>query len=151
MNIRPARVRDVKEMHDLVEKYANNKEMLHRSLNAMYENIQEFVVLEHENKIIGCGALHVSWVDLAEIKALAIAEDFKGKGFGRKIVEKLHENARYLGIEKVFALTFKQEFFKKLGYSVISKEMLPHKIWSECVNCYLFPDCGEVSLIMSMN
>ncbi|MDR3124582.1 MAG: N-acetyltransferase [Endomicrobium sp.] len=150
MNIRAAKVADVKEMHDLIKHYADNKEMLHRSLNAMYESIQEFVVLEHENRVIGCGALHVSWVDLAEVKALAVSEDFKGKGFGRKIVEKLHENAKYLGIEKVFTLTFKPEFFKKLGYSVISKEMLPHKIWSECVNCYLFPDCGEVALLKSI-
>ncbi|MDR2066487.1 MAG: N-acetyltransferase [Endomicrobium sp.] len=150
MNIRSAKVADVKEMHDLIEHYADNKEMLHRSLNAIYESIQEFVVLEHENRIIGCGALHVSCVDLAEVKALAVSEDFQGKGFGRKIVEKLHENAKYLGIEKVFTLTFKPEFFKKLGYSVISKEMLPHKIWSECVNCYLFPDCGEVPLLISI-
>ncbi|MDR1244009.1 MAG: N-acetyltransferase [Endomicrobium sp.] len=151
MNIRSAKVADVKQMHNLIEHYADNKEMLHRSLNAIYESIQEFVVLEHENRIIGCGALHVSCVDLGEVKALAVSEDFKGKGFGRKIVEKLHENAKYLGIEKVFTLTFKPEFFKKLGYSVISKEMLPHKIWSECVNCYLFPDCGEVPLLISMN
>jgi amino-acid N-acetyltransferase len=151
MNIRAAKITDVKEIHKLVEYYANNKEMLHRSLNAIYEDIQEFVVLEHENKIIGCGALHVSWVDLAEVKALAIREDFQGKGFGRKIVEKLHENAKYLGIEKVFTLTFKPEFFKKLGYSVIPRETLPHKIWSECVNCYLFPDCGEVPLLIYMN
>ncbi|MDR3256268.1 MAG: N-acetyltransferase [Endomicrobium sp.] len=150
MNIRPAKVTDVKEIHKLVEHYANNKEMLHRSLNAIYENIQEFIVLEYEGKIIGCGALHVSWEDLAEVKALAIAEEFKGQGFGRKIVEKLQENAKELGIQKVFSLSFKPEFFKKLGYIVIPKEMLPHKIWSECVNCYLFPDCGEVPLLISL-
>ncbi|MDR1418571.1 MAG: N-acetyltransferase [Endomicrobium sp.] len=150
MNIRPAKVIDVKKIYSLVNHYADNKEMLHRSLNAIYENIQEFVVLEYENTIVGCGALHVSWSDLAEVKALAVSESFKGKGFGRKIVEKLHENAKYLGIEKVFTLTFKPEFFKKLGYSVIPKETLPHKIWSECVNCHLFPDCGEVPLMISM-
>jgi amino-acid N-acetyltransferase len=150
MNIRPAKVTDVKEIHALVEHYANNKEMLHRSLNVIYENIQEFVVLENDGKIIACGALHVSWEDLAEVKALAVAEEFKGQGLGRKIVEKLQENAKNLGIYKVFSLSFKPEFFKKLGYIVIPKEMLPHKIWSECVNCYLFPDCGEIPLLLNL-
>ncbi|MDR3071326.1 MAG: N-acetyltransferase [Endomicrobium sp.] len=150
MNIRPAKVTDVKEIHNLVEYYANNKKMLHRSLSAIYENIQEFVVLENENKIIGCGALHVSWEDLAEVKALAVAEQFKRQGFGKKIVEILQENAKKLEINRVFALSFTPEFFIKLGYTVVSREMLPHKIWNECVNCHLFPDCGEVPLIVSI-
>ncbi|GHT66517.1 acetyltransferase [Endomicrobiia bacterium] len=150
MNLRSAKVTDVKEMHKLVERYANNKEMLHRSLNAVYENIQEFVVLENEGKIVGCGALHVSWSDLAEVKALAVAEEFKRQGLGRKIVEKLQENAIALGIYKIFTLTFKPEFFIKLGYKVILKETLPRKIWNECINCYLFPDCGEVPLLISL-
>jgi amino-acid N-acetyltransferase len=151
MEIRPAKVSDAKGMHAIVEHYANNKEMLHRSLNAIYENIQEFVVLEREGDVIACGALHVSWEDLAEIKALAVVEEYKGQGIGTKIVEKLQENAKKLGIRKVFTLTFKPEFFKKLGYVEIHKEMLPHKIWTECVNCYMFPDCGEVPLLFSLN
>jgi amino-acid N-acetyltransferase len=150
MDIRPAKVTDVKEIHKLVERYANNKEMLHRSLSAVYEDIQEFVVLENEGCIVGCGALHVSWNDLAEVKALAIAEEFKKQGLGRKIVERLQKNAVALGIHKVFTLTFKPEFFKKLGYEEISRETLPHKIWRECVDCYLFPDCGEVPLLISL-
>ncbi|MCL2145212.1 MAG: N-acetyltransferase [Endomicrobia bacterium] len=152
MKIRPAKVTDVKEMHKLVEFYADNKEMLHRSLNSIYENIQEYVVMENEDgKIAACGALHVAWEDLAEIKALAVSEKYKGLGIGRKIVQKLQKNAADLGIGKVFALSFKPEFFIKLGYKVIPKETLPHKIWSECINCHLFPDCGEVPLLISIN
>jgi len=150
MKIRQAKVTDVKEMHKLVEFYANNGEMLHRSLNTMYENIQEYIVVEDKNKIIGCGALHVSWEDLAEIKALAVSEKYKKKGIGKKIVQTLQKNAQNLGINKVFALSFKPEFFIKLGYKVIPKETLPHKIWSECVNCHLFPDCGEVPLLIEL-
>jgi amino-acid N-acetyltransferase len=150
VNIRPAKVFDVKGIHTLVEHYANNKEMLHRPLNAIYENIQEFVILENDNKIIGCGSLHVSWEDLAEIKALAVSEEYKMQGLGRKIVGKLQDNAKELGVQKVFSLSFKPEFFKKLGFIEIPKEMLPRKIWSECVNCYLFPDCGEVPLLFSL-
>jgi amino-acid N-acetyltransferase len=151
MNIRPAKVSDVKGIHALVEHYANNKEMLHRSLNAIYENVQEFVVLEKEGQVIACGSLHVSWEDLAEVKALAVAEEHKAQGIGRKIVERLQENAKALGIKKIFTLTFKPDFFKKIGYVEIPKEILPHKIWSECVNCYLFPDCGEVPLLFPIS
>jgi amino-acid N-acetyltransferase len=151
MDIRPAKVSDVKGIHALVEYYANNKEMLHRSLNAIYENIQEFVVLENDGKVIACGALHVSWEDLAEIKALAVSEEYKRQGIGKEMVERLQKNAKELGIQKIFTLTFKPEFFKKLGYVETPKEMLPHKIWSECVNCYLFPDCGEVPLLHSLH
>lgn len=151
MKIRPAKVTDVKEIHKLVESYANKNEMLHRSLNSIYENIQEYVVIENEEgKIIACGALHVSWEDLAEIKALAVSEKYKGQGFGRKIVKKLESNADDLGVSKVFALSFKPDFFIKLGYKVIPKESLPHKIWNECINCHLFPDCGEVPLLISL-
>jgi amino-acid N-acetyltransferase len=150
MNIRPARVTDVKEIHKLVEYHANNKEMLHRSLSAIYENIQEFVVLENEGKIVGCAALHVSWENLAEIKALVVSDQYKEQGFGRKIVEILQENAKKLGVSRVFVLSFKPKFFMKLGYEIIPKETLPHKIWSECINCHLFSECGEIPLLITL-
>ncbi|MDR2436521.1 MAG: N-acetyltransferase [Endomicrobium sp.] len=151
MDIRSAKVSDVKGIYALIEHYANNKEMLHRSLSAIYENLQDFVVLEKEGQVIACGSLHVSWEDLAEIKALAVTEEYKGQGIGTKIVERLQGNAKDLGIKKVFTLTFKPDFFKKLGYVQIPKEILPHKVWNECVNCYLFPDCGEVPLLFSLS
>lgn len=151
MKIRPAKVQDVKQMHKIIEFYADNKEMLHRSLNSIYENIQEYVVAEEKGKIIACGALHVSWDDLAEVKALAVEKSYARKGIGTKIVKTLEQNALALGIYATFALSFKPEFFKKMGYEVISREILPQKIWSECINCHLFPDCGEVPLIKELS
>jgi len=150
MIIRPAKVTDVKQMHKIVEFYADNKEMLHRSLNSIYENIQEYIVAEEDGKVIACGALHVAWEDLAEVKALAVAPEHRRKKLGTQIVAHLQENAKALGVKKVFSLSFKPDFFIKLGYSVIPKEMLPHKIWSECINCHLFPDCGEVPLLINL-
>ena len=152
MKIRPAKVSDVKEMHKLVEFYADRKEMLHRSLNSIYENIQEYIVAQDDNgKIAACGALHVSWDNLAEVKALAVSEEYTRQGLGTKIVLQLEENAKTLGIGKVFSLSFKPDFFiNKLGYHVIPKETLPHKIWNECINCHLFPDCGEVPLLKEL-
>ncbi|MCX5781875.1 MAG: N-acetyltransferase [Elusimicrobia bacterium] len=146
MKIRSAKMSDVKQMHALVEYYANKKEMLHRPLNDMYENIQEFAICEDKGKIVGCGALHVSWEDLAEIKALAIAQNYQKKGIGSKLVVTLEKRAKELGIKKIFALTFKPSFFLKQGYKKIKRDELPHKIWGECVKCHLFPDCGEVPL-----
>ena len=151
MNIRPAKVQDVKQMQKIIEFYADNKEMLHRSLNSIYENIQEYIVAEKESKVIACGALHVNWEDLAEVKALAVSREFVRKGIGREIVKTLEKNAINLGIHSTFALSFKPEFFKNLGYEIISREVLPQKIWSECINCHLFPDCGEVPLIKDLS
>jgi len=150
MKIRPAKVQDVKQIHRIVEFYADNKEMLHRSLNSIYENIQEYVVAEHNKKVVACGALHVTWDDLAEVKALAVEKTYARKGIGTKIVKTLEKNAVELGIFTTFALSFKPEFFKKIGYEIISKEVLPQKIWSECINCHLFPDCGEIPLIKDL-
>jgi amino-acid N-acetyltransferase len=147
MKIRAAKVSDVKQIHKIIEFYADREEMLHRSLNAIYENLQEFIVVEEKRKIIACGALHVSWEDLAEIKALAVLKGKTKKGLGKQIVSELEKNAESLGIRKTFALTFKPKFFKKIGYKLIPKESLPHKIWNECINCHLFPDCGEVPLL----
>ncbi|MCL2388878.1 MAG: N-acetyltransferase [Elusimicrobia bacterium] len=147
MKIRPAKVTDVKNIHVLVEEHANRKEMLHRSLNSIYENIQEYIVAEAKGEIIACGALHVSWEDLAEIKALAVSDGYKRRGIGKKIVTRLEKNAKALEVKKVFALSFKPAFFKKLKYKIIPKEALPHKIWSECIHCYMFPNCGEVPLL----
>ncbi|MCR4663697.1 MAG: N-acetyltransferase [Endomicrobiaceae bacterium] len=151
MKIRPAKVQDVKQMHRTIEFYADNKEMLHRSLNSIYENIQEYVVAEYKGKIIGCGALHVSWDNLAEVKALAVEKTYARQGIGTKIVKTLEQNALGLGIFTTFALSFKPAFFQKMGYEVISREVLPQKIWSECINCHLFPDCGEVPLIKDLS
>lgn len=150
MKIRSAKVSDVKAMHALIGFYAERKEMLPRPVNDIYENIQEFVVAEDKGKVVGCCALHVSWEDLAEIKALAIAENYQKKGIGTKLVLSLHKKARELGVKKVFALTFKPHFFLRLGYAQITREKLPHKIWGECIKCPLFPDCGEIPLIRSL-
>lgn len=148
--IRQAKISDVKPMHALIGYYADRKEMLHRPLNDIYENIQEFIVAESGSKVVGCCALHVSWEDLAEIKALAISHDYQGKGIGTKLVLACQKKAKVLGVNKTFALSFKPEFFEKLGYYRIAREKLPHKIWGECVKCPLFPDCGETPLMYDL-
>jgi amino-acid N-acetyltransferase len=150
MKIRPAKVGDVKAIHGLIGFYAERKEMLPRPINDLYENIQELMVAEDKGKVVGCCALHVSWEDLAEVKALAVDQHYHHKGIGTRIVTILEKRAKELGVNRVFALTFKPPFFKQLGYKVIKREALPHKIWGECVKCHLFPDCGETPLIKDL-
>ena len=146
--IRNAKVKDVKAMQLLINHYAQNREMLPRSLNDIYENLQEYVVAEANGKVVACCALHISWEDLAEVKALAVAEGFMKKGIGSKLVLECHKKALELGVNEVFCLTYKPKFFVNLKYKQISRDKLPHKVWGECVKCPHFPDCGEVPLLI---
>lgn len=150
MLIRKAKVKDVPEMQALINQYADKGELLPRSLNQLYENLREFILMEDDGCIIGTCALHICWGDLAEIKALVINECNQGKGHGRTLVQFCMDEARELGIEKVFALTYKPEFFKKIGYRDIDKSELPQKVWTECINCVKFPNCGESAVIREL-
>jgi len=145
--IRKARISDIKELHKLINFYAERGEMLPRSLNELYENIRDFLVFEEKGKILGCCALHVSWEDLAEMKSLAVKPGYTGKGIGRKLIEVCLKETEVLGIKKVFALTFTPEYFEKRGFRKIEKDELPHKIWSECINCPKFPNCEEIAML----
>lgn len=124
--------------------------MLPRSLNELYENIRDFWVAEENKKIIGCCALHVSWDNLAEIKSLAIQKNRQGRGLGRKLVSTCLQEAKELGTKQIFVLTYKTDFFKKLGFKRIKNTSLPHKIWAECINCCKFPNCQEVAMVRQL-
>lgn len=148
--IRKARVTDVEAVQKLINSFAEKNAMLPRALSAIYENIRDFVVMEEDCRIVGCCALHVTWSDLAEVKSLAVDESVQGKGCGKLLVQVCLNEARELGVPHVFALTYVPGFFEKLGFSRIDKSELPHKIWSECINCPKFPDCGEEAVFAAL-
>jgi amino-acid N-acetyltransferase len=148
VEIRKANVGDAAAIQKIVNGFADRGEMLHRSLSELYENIRDYFVADKDGEVIGCCALHVSWEDLAEVKSLAVAEDYQGEGLGRKLVERCLEEAREIGVRKVFALTYKPKFFESLGFRLIDKNDLPRKIWTECINCPKYPDCGEEALLI---
>lgn len=150
MEIRKARIADVVEMQRLINGFADKGELLHRSLNQLYENIRDFYILEDEGQIVGTCALHVNWGDLAEIMALTVDESHQGQGLGKRLVEACLADSKGLGIYRVFALTYKPEFFVKHGFRYIEKSELPQKVWTECINCVKFPDCGEVAVIREL-
>ena len=138
---------DAKTIHTLVNQFAKKDEMLPRSLNEIYENIRDFFVCLEGNTMVGVGALHTLWEDLAEVRSVAVAPDHQGKGIGKKLVSRCLKEAAALGIEKVFALTYHPGFFMELGFQETDKNSLPQKIWGECLKCHKFPECNEIAVI----
>jgi amino-acid N-acetyltransferase len=121
--------------------------MLPRSLHEIYEHIRDYFVCQAEGRIIGVCALHPVWEDIAEIRSIAVAKKHQGQGIGKRLVRKSLREAASLGMKKVFALTYKPGYFKRLGFEEIDKNELPHKIWVDCLKCSKFPDCPEVAVI----
>ncbi len=148
--VRPALLPDVQPIVDLVNGYAARGEMLPKSLNKVYQNIRDFVVAEEAGRVVGCGALHVLWDDLAEIRSLAVVEGYQGRRIGAQIVEALLLDAERLAVPQVFALTYKPRFFERCGFTVVERETLPRKIWGDCIDCIKFPHCDEVAVVRDM-
>ena len=148
--IRHARIPDARDIHQLLLIYAKDGQLLGRSLSDIYETIRDFYVYAEDDKILAVGALEICWEDLAEVRSLAVAPGQQGKGIGRKIVEACLDEARELGLKRVFALTYQPDFFKRLGFADIEKSELPQKIWGDCVKCVKFPDCDEFALVIEL-
>lgn len=120
--------------------------MLPRPLSELYENVRDFFVIEEESEIVGCVGLHIVWGDLAEIKSIVIEDKKRKRGWGRALVNSCLGEARSMRIKRVFALTKIPEFFIKLGFDVLDKTELPHKVWAECIKCHKFPKCDEIAV-----
>jgi amino-acid N-acetyltransferase len=148
--IRKAKISDVKAIQSLVNHYADSGEMLPRSLNELYEQLRDFHVLEENGSIIGVCSLHVSWDGIAEIRSLAVRHDRKKLGIGSELVKHCLSEASELEVERVFVLTYQDRFFRKLGFTDVDKKELPHKIWTDCLNCVKFPNCDESALIITI-
>ncbi len=150
INYRAAKLSDVEDIVNLINFYAEKGVMLPRTRSTLYEGIREFVVAEENENIIGVGGLHIIWDDLAEIRTLAVDEHYQGQGVGRKIVEILIQEAKDLHCPKVFTLTYQVAFFEHMGFRVVDKESMPHKVWKECINCVKFPNCDENAMTMEL-
>ncbi|MBI2934263.1 MAG: N-acetyltransferase [Chloroflexi bacterium] len=148
--IERAKVTDVPDMHRLINFFAQRDQMLARPLSELYENVRDFYVARHEGKVVACVALHVSWCDLAEIKALAVEQDKQKTRIGSALVKACLKEARQLGMPTVFCLTYKPEFFQKLGFKRVDLDQLPRKVWGECQRCAKFPHCDEIALTITL-
>jgi len=151
MKVEKAKIGDVKVMHKLVNQFAGKGEMLPRALSEIYENLRDyFVIRNRAGRVTACVALHISWADLAEVKALAVDREKQKKGMGAALVKACVEESKALGIPRMFCLTYKPGFFKKQGFKQVEKMELPRKIWAECYTCPKFPDCDEVALVLDV-
>ena len=150
--IRKARMADVKQIHTLLTYYADRKLLLGRSISSIYDHLRDFIVYDDNGgTITGVCSLQICWENLAEIRSLAVAEDVCGRGIGAEMVRTCLKEAEDYGILRVFVLTYQSEFFQKQGFMDIDKRELPHKIWSDCINCPMFPDCDEEALLYEVN
>jgi amino-acid N-acetyltransferase len=151
MNVRSAKILDVEAISSLINSYAERDRMLFRPLADIYENLQSFIVAELDDNVVGCCALQIIWSDLAEIKSLAVNEANTDRGLGRMLVAAVVEQARQLGLPKIFALTLNPAFFEKLGFEIVEKEALPMKVWSDCAKCPKQQNCDEIAVIKTIS
>ncbi len=149
--LRKAQIKDVKDIQKLLTFHASRGAMLSRSLAELYEVLRDFYVVVEGDKLLGTAALHIVWEDLAEVRSVAVEEDAGRKGVGSQVVQACIDEARAIGLKRVFCLTYKPDFFAKFGFRIVDKAELPHKVWGDCLKCVKFPDCDEIAMILDLN
>jgi len=164
IDIGKAQIRDVEEILELINVFANSNLMLPRGPQYLYENIRDFVIASDRNVpvysltetrevlhlIVACGSLHVLWEDIAEIRALAIHPDYQHLGLASKLVEFMKEEAKKLGIKRLFTFTLTEDFFKTLGFKKTKRKGLPPKVWGECSRCPKYFHCDEIGMVLDL-
>ena len=136
ISVRPARTSDVKAIRELVDSYAAPGQMLSKETVTLYESVQEFVVAEKDGVVIGCGALHVLWEDLAEVRTVAVAQDFHKQGIGHLILNEIIRRAREIGIKRIFCLTFQTQFFGSIGFKEIEGTPVEPDVYAQLLRSY---------------
>jgi amino-acid N-acetyltransferase len=143
--VRPARTADVRGIQELLEPYVQRRILLGKDIVVLYESTQQFLVAEDATgRLIACGALHVMWEDLGEIRTLIVADEWLRHGVGRAIVEGLEDNARTLGLTRLFCLTFEVDFFTRRGFAPIGEQVVDPDVYSQLVRS---PDEGVAEFL----
>lgn len=148
--IRKAMLSDIRPVTELINAYARNGIMLPRSEFEMAENIRDFVVACEGERIVGCGALHFYTPQAGEIRSLAVEPGLKTRGIGRMLVEALEGEAREHDLSSIFAFTYVDGFFRKLGFSEVDRGELPLKAWKDCLRCPKFQACDEIAMVKQL-
>jgi amino-acid N-acetyltransferase len=136
LEVRRARTEDVRGIRRLLDLYSMDRLLLSKATVTLYEDVQEFWVASQAEAVIGCGALHVMWEDLAEIRTLAVDPQLRGRGVGRRIVTELLSTARRIGVARVFVLTFEVEFFSRFGFVEIDGAPVPPAVYEQLLRSY---------------
>lgn len=154
VKVRSAHLRDMTRIHQIINSHAELGKMLFKSYAQLFEDVRDFGVAEIEQDggpyIVGCVANGIIWADLAEVRSLAVDDAFRGRGIGRRLVEWCLADARRMGIRKLMSLTYEQTFFEKLGFTVVEKETLPLKVWTDCVKCPKNQNCDEIAMVLEL-
>jgi amino-acid N-acetyltransferase len=136
MEIRPARTSDIKGIRQLIDSYAPQGRLLSKETVTLYESVQEFTVAVEGDQVVGCGALHVLWEDLAEVRTVAVAEELRGKGVGHQILDSIIARAQAIGVKRIFCLTFETKFFGRHGFEAIEGTPVEPEIYKELLRSY---------------
>jgi amino-acid N-acetyltransferase len=147
VEVRKAAMRDIAPILHLINGYAARGIMLARTEFEMSEAIRDFSVATLDGELLGCGALHFYSPTIAEIRSLAVHEHAKTHGVGRKLVEALVAEAEQYELHAVFAFTYVDEFFRRVGFEVVERGALPLKAWKDCVRCPKFQQCDEIAVL----
>jgi len=149
--IRKAQINEVPEIWRMLHEFAD-KDVLPRPMADLYSQVREYFVYKKDHgPIIGVAGLHIFWQDLGEIRSVAVMPNFQKTGIGSRLVNQCIEEARALGLKKVFALTTRPDFFKRLGFRKVPNDDLPKIIWSECKDCFKYPDkCNEIPMLLEL-
>lgn len=134
--IRPARTSDIKAIRAIIDTYVLGRRLLAKETVTLYETVQEFTVAEFEGEIVGCGALHVLWEDLAEVRTVAVLDKMRGKGVGNAIIENIVDRARSIGVKRIFCLTFETKFFGRNGFEVIKGTPVEPEVYQQLLRSY---------------
>jgi amino-acid N-acetyltransferase len=134
--IRSAKTSDIKKIKSIINEYVSERRLLSKEIVTLFESVQEFVVAEVDSEVVGCGALHVLWEDLAEVRSVAVVESMQGKGIGHAILENVLARAKGVGVKKVFCLTFETKFFGAHGFTEIQGSPVEPDVYAQLLRSY---------------
>jgi amino-acid N-acetyltransferase len=134
--VRPAKTSDIKKIRKIIDTFVEPRRLLSKETVTLYESVQEFAIAEVDGEVVGCGALHVLWEDLAEVRTVAVVESMHGKGIGHAILENILNKAKEIGVKKVFCLTFETNFFGSHGFVEIQGTPVEPEVYAQLLRSY---------------
>jgi amino-acid N-acetyltransferase len=148
--IRQAKYQDAESIQNLLRIFSETGKVLFRPLDDIRENILSFWVYEKNNDIAGVYSLKTGWGRFVELRSLGVDPQYSNQGIGTKMVEESIENALSTDCDSLFVLTYAVSMFARLGFSVVDKEKLPHKVWNDCNACLHQENCDETAMVISL-
>lgn len=148
VEIRRAKMSDIEALCELINIYSEQEIVLPRTKESLYQNLLSIYVAIYDGKVVGTASLTILDKELAEIRSLVVDSSMKKLGIGKMLVEKIIDETRRIGIDKLISLTYQVEFFKKCGFEVTVKDNMPQKVWKDCITCPKLHNCDEIAMIM---